>query len=37
MNVAFPIIIGISWLFLILFGAVLGTFLYGVLKDKLPH
>jgi uncharacterized membrane protein YedE/YeeE len=22
---------------LILFGAVLGTFLYGVLKDKLPH
>jgi uncharacterized membrane protein YedE/YeeE len=22
---------------LILFGAILGTFLYGVLKDKLPH
>ena len=28
---------GFLFLLLILFGAVLGTFTYGVVKDKLPH
>ena len=33
------ILIGAGFLpvFLVLFGALLGTFIYGVVKDKLPH
>ena len=33
------VLVGNGFLFalVILFGAVLGTFLYGVVKDKLPH
>ncbi|MBT0606725.1 DUF6691 family protein [Aequorivita echinoideorum] len=28
---------GFSLILLVIFGALLGTFLYGILKDKLPH
>ena len=33
------IIFGLGWalMLLVIFGAVLGTYIYGIVKDKLPH